>query len=118
VNQLLRAAFDREWAAAVQARNRRDYSAAFAHLERAHILSQRFTRAHVRTHLFMFALGWRRRDARELFGQASRAVAAALFSRIWIPEGNTGGANVSAFRPMPVPDDLRQVLGLPPSDIA
>ena len=26
------------------------------------------------------------------------------------PVGNTGGANVSAFQPMPVPDDLRAVL--------
>jgi hypothetical protein len=117
VNQKLRAALDREWAAALEARTRGDFSNAFAHLERAHILSQRFTGAHVRTHLLMFGLGWRRRDQRELLGQVSRAIAAAVFSRIWIPEGNTGGANVSAFRSMPVPDELREILGLPSSDI-
>ncbi|HEV3401169.1 MAG TPA: DUF3703 domain-containing protein [Acidimicrobiales bacterium] len=26
------------------------------------------------------------------------------------PLGNTGGANVSAFAPMPIPDDLRDLL--------
>ena len=44
---------------------------------------------------------------REVVGQAVRIVAAALFSRIWVPIGNTGRANVSALRPMPVPEDLR-----------
>jgi hypothetical protein len=83
---------------------------AFAHLERAHILSQRLTIMHVRTHLAMLTIGWKRRDAREVVGQLSRAVAAALFSRIWIPLGNTGGANVSAFKPMVVPEDLRALL--------
>ena len=43
-------------------------------------------------------------------GQITRIVAAALFSRIWVPIGNTGGANVSAMRPMPIPADLRDVL--------
>jgi hypothetical protein len=37
-------------------------------------------------------------------------LAAALFSRLWVPVGNTGGANVSAFRPMPVPEDLQRLL--------
>jgi len=58
----------------------------------------------------MLSVGWARRDARELAGQLSRLVAAALFSRLWVPAGNTGGANVSALRPMPVPDDLRALL--------
>ena len=35
---------------------------------------------------------------------------AALFSRLWVPAGNTGGANVSAMRPMPVPPDLQALL--------
>jgi hypothetical protein len=33
-----------------------------------------------------------------------------LFSRIWVPAGNTGGANVSALRRMPVPPDLERIL--------
>ena len=87
-----------------------DLRTAFAHLERAHILSQRLMVMHVRTHMAMLRIGWRRRDIRELLGQSTRIVAATVFSRIWVPTGNTGGANVSAFRPMPIPEDLNAVL--------
>jgi hypothetical protein len=87
-----------------------DLIEAFARFERAHILGQRRTRMHVRAHAAMLRVGWTRRDHREVIGQLSRIVAAALFSRIWIPEGNTGGANVSALKPMPIPDDLKRIL--------
>ena len=83
---------------------------AFHHLERAHILSQRDTVAHVRSHLLMWGWAWRQRRPREILGQTTRILAAALFSRIWVPEGNTGGANVSAVKPMPIPADLRDLL--------
>ena len=106
----LAAAFENEMSLAAQARAGADLDRAFAHLERAHVLGQRSTRRHVRSHLAMLSVGWARRDARELAGQLSRLVAAALFSRLWVPAGNTGGANVSALRPMPVPDDLRALL--------
>ena len=105
-----RRAYDEEIELAAAARGRGDLDTAFNHLERAHILGQRSTWCHVRCHLAMFAVGWRRRDMRELFGQSTRVVAAALFSRIWVPAGNTGGANVSAMRPMPIPHDLRRLL--------
>ena len=52
-----------------------------------------------------------RRDAHEIVGQLLRLVVAAPGS--WTgryPVGNTGGADVSALRPMPVPDDLRAML--------
>ena len=58
----------------------------------------------------MPGIGWRRREAREIAGQLVRIVAAALFSRLWVPVGNTGGANVNAMRPMPVPLDLQAIL--------
>lgn len=110
MNQTLRNAFDLECSLAKSARTDGDLDRAFAHLERAHILSQRHTWPHVRSHLGMLAIGWQRRDVREIFGQLTRIVAAAVFSRLWVPMGNTGGANVSAIRPMPVPEDLRSVL--------
>lgn len=87
-----------------------DAEAAFRHLERAHILSQRYTRQHVHVHWLMLQLGASASDWREVLGQLSRIIAAAVFSRIWVPVGNTGRANVSALKPMPVPDDLREVL--------
>lgn len=106
----LEAAFTLEMALADEARRAGQLDRAFAHLERAHVLSQRWTLAHVRSHLGMLGIGWMRRDWREIAGQLARIPAALMFSRIWIPVGNTGGANVSATRPMPIPDDLRAVL--------
>lgn len=109
-NERLRAAIRCEWDNSRVAAAAGELDTAFRHLERAHILSQRLTGMHVRTHLAMLAHGWRRRDAREVLGQLSRAFAAACFSRIWVPLGNTGGANVSAFKPMTVPRDLEAIL--------
>lgn len=110
MNARLRDAFDREWSLAASARASGNLEHAFAHLKRAHILGQRNTWLHVRSHLGMLAIGWQRRDGREVVGQLTRIVAAVLFSRIWVPVGNTGGTNVSATRPMPVPEDLRRLL--------
>jgi len=105
-----RAAYGAELSAASAAAAGGDAPAAFHHLERAHILSQRHTLAHVRVHWRMLRLGASVGDWREVLGQASRIAAAAIFSRIWVPIGNTGRANVSALKPMPVPEDLRAIL--------
>lgn len=110
MNPRLRHAIDAEYVLAAQRETEGRVDEAFHHLERAHILSQRHTFAHVRSHARMFGWAWRQRRPRELVGQATRIVAAALFSRIWVPVGNTGGANVSAIRTMPVPEDLRKLL--------
>lgn len=110
MNAAVRDAFEREWRLAMAARDAGDLDGAFHHLERAHVLGQRSTRLHVRSHVGMLGIGWRRRDPREISGQLVRIVAAALFSRLWVPVGNTGGANVNAMRPMPVPPDLQAVL--------
>jgi Protein of unknown function (DUF3703) len=107
----LRAAWSDERAAARSARARGDVAGEWKHLERAHILSQPVAGAHVRTHLAMLAYGIRRRAAREIVGQLARLVVAGPGS--WTgryPVGNTGGADVSAFRPMPIPEDLRSIL--------
>ena len=39
-----------------------------------------------------------------------RIVAALLFSRIWVPQGNNGRARVSAFLPMPLSEEMRRLL--------
>jgi len=107
---VLRAAYVAELNAAGAAAINGDADAAFRHLERAHILSQRQTWQHVHVHWLMLKLGASVKDWREVRGQVSRIVAAAIFSRIWVPVGNTGRANVSALKPMAIPDDLREVL--------
>ena len=100
----LRKALDSELRAAAAARS---YPEVLHHLSRAHILSQRHTWRHVHVHWLMLKAGFAARDVREVVGQTSRMIAAALFSRIWVPIGNTGLASVSAVRRMPIPDDLK-----------
>lgn len=84
---------------------------AFRHLERAHILGQYSTRDHVRVHAAMLRWGIAQRDPREVMGQVLRVIAAATKTAIGlIPVGNTGGANVSPIKPMPLPDDLAEII--------
>jgi Protein of unknown function (DUF3703) len=100
-----------ERAAARAARHRGDAAAEWHHLERAHILSQPVAVAHVRTHAAMLGYGIRHRDRREIVGQIVRLLVAAPGS--WTgryPVGNTGGADVNALQPMPIPEDLQAVL--------
>ena len=105
----LQSAYFAELAAASRSTGNGDIGCAFQHLARAHILSQRRTWRHVHVHWLMLKLGASIGDWHEVFGQLSRIVAAAMFSRIWVPVGNTGRADVSAFKAMPVPDDLRSL---------
>jgi len=112
MSDALRLAFRHEWRLASEARQRQELDVAFAHLERAHILAQRRTWLHVRSHIGMLRIGWLRHDRCEVFGQLTRIVAAALISRLWVPSGNTGGANVSPLLEMPVPADLAAILEL------
>ena len=112
-SEVIRRAWADEHAAARSARARGDDAAEWRHLERAHILSQPMAGPHVRTHLAMLAVALQRRRGREILGQAVRVVVAGPGS--WsgrYPVGNTGGADVSALRPMPVPEDLRPTLEL------
>jgi len=107
----LRAAWAAELDAARAARSSGDTSSEWTHLERAHILSQPMAVAHVRTHAAMFTAALRRRDRHELAGQLVRIIVAAPGSITGkYPIGNTGGADVSALAPMPIPDDLRPLL--------
>lgn len=102
--------YRQEMQIAIKARTDGDLNLAFHHYERAHVLSQKYTWPHIKSHVGMLQVGWLRKDPREMVGQCIRMVAALIFSKIWVPIGNTGGANVSALRPMPIPEDLQQVL--------
>ncbi len=107
----LREAWAHERSAASAARRRNDVEEEWRLLERAHVLSQPMAVPHLRTHVAMLGYGLRRRDRREIIGQLIRLAVAAPGT--WTgryPIGNTGGANVSALKPMPIPDDLQAVL--------
>jgi hypothetical protein len=97
--------------AADRAEARADRALSFRHLERAHVLGQAATAEHVRVHWRMLLWALRHRKAGEAAGQLGRLAAAAVMTGIgWLPEGNTGGANVGAFRRMPIPPDLQRVI--------
>jgi hypothetical protein len=102
--------YRQEMQLAIKARIDGNLNLAIHHYERAHILSQKYTIPHLKSHLGMLRIGFLRKDTREIVGQCIRVVAALIFSKIWVPIGNTGGTNVSALRPMPIPEDLQQVL--------
>ncbi len=100
----------RELQAAEAAEHAGRPEAAFAHLERAHVLGQSSTVEHVRTHVHMLFWALRHRQLREISGQVMRIVGAATKTVFWVPVGNTGGANVSPFKPMPIPAELSHVI--------
>lgn len=103
-------AYEDEVRLARQALQRGDFETTYFHLERSHVLAQRMTRRHTTIHAPRLVAGLRRGDLREVVGQVPRIVASVLFSRLWVSRGNSGQARVRAFKPMPVPDDLRHLV--------
>lgn len=104
-------AIQKELAAAKKLARKGRQQESFRHLERAHVLGQTSTVQHVRVHWKMLLWAWRQRDMREVLGQIQRIVGAAIATPFGLlPRGNTGGANVSPFQPMPIPPDLEELL--------
>ncbi len=109
----LEAAYRAEIQYAEQALANDNLDRAFTHFERAHVLGQWYVRSHLIAHLGMLRIGWRRRDVREIIGQLMRIPGGMIGSAIGrVPRGNTGGARVSAFQPLPIPPDLKELLVL------
>lgn len=102
---------EHEFVLAQSARARGDDAAEFAHLERAHIIGQESTCWHVKAHWRMLVWGWRCRQPREVLGQLLRIAGAATMTAIGlVPQGNSGGANVSPFRVMPIAPELSEII--------
>ena len=98
---------ERELVAARQAETRGQPDVAFSYLERAHVLGQSSTVEHVRAHWHMLLWGIRQRNLPECLGQLLRIVGAATSTALGlVPQGNTGGSNVSPFKRMPLPPEL------------
>ncbi|WP_233219253.1 DUF3703 domain-containing protein [Adhaeribacter arboris] len=84
---------------------------AWRHLERAHIIGQPYSIEHTAIHAKMLAFGIANRNIKEILGQIPRLLVGGIKS--WagtIPVGNTGRANVPAWRPMPIPKDLQAII--------
>ena len=107
----IRPYMERELHAAMQARKCGNPAEEFRLLERAHVLGQASTYWHTKVHVLM--LGWaiRNRLTSEVFGQLFRIIGAAAKTAIGlVPEGNTGGSNISPFKRMPIPLELEQIM--------
>ena len=75
------------------------------------MLGQASTREHVRVHWRMLRWAARQRRPPEFAAQVFRIVGAAVMTAVGlVPEGNTGGGNMSAFRRLPVPPELADIL--------
>jgi hypothetical protein len=111
MNPNIKTVFNAEMIAAKFAYADGDFQKAFVNLERAHILGQRYFVKHGITHWWMLKVGLKRQDWREVLGQVTRLFAVIPgYALGWVPKGNTGGANVSPVKPMPVPNDLSAML--------
>lgn len=98
-------------ARAENARRCKDFKAEFRHLEDAHVLGQHSTYLHSLVHWRMFVFGLRQRSLKEISGQIMRLVGAITKTFFGLlPAGNTGGSNVSAFKPMPISKENQAIL--------
>ena len=104
----LKSAFKQEMQLAKRLFESRDYSKCFKHLERAHVLGQSYYIPHVLSHYWMLRVSLKQRNSREILGQLLRILGSAGSLVGWIPIGNTGGANVSPFKPMTISSDLKK----------
>jgi hypothetical protein len=81
------------------------------HLERAHIIGQPYPLQHTSVYWQMLKLGFTIKSAKEILGQLPRlAIGGVKFFVGRIPVGNTGGADVPALKPMPIPEDLQAII--------
>jgi uncharacterized protein DUF3703 len=111
MNTQRRDAFDQEIALAGQRCAAGDLERAFPHLERAHVIGQAYVGLHAKAHWLMFMLELRRRRPGAAFGQTVRIVLGVIGSAVGVvPVGNTGGTDISMFKRLPIPPDLRKIM--------
>lgn len=81
------------------------------HLERAHIIGQKYPYEHTYVHWKMLQFGFKIKSTKEVIGQIPRLLVGGVKSFVGhIPVGNTGGANVPPLKPMEIPKDIQQIL--------
>lgn len=103
--------FEEEIQAAKAHRARGDVPAAWAALERAHVLGQPRAWLHLVSHWHMATLALTTLDPRELAGQIARVALAAPSSALGVaPVGNDGRTASGAHTPMPVTPELHAKL--------
>ncbi|UGS19832.1 DUF3703 domain-containing protein [Flavobacterium cyclinae] len=86
---------------------------AWLHLERAHIIGQKYPYEHSFVHWKMLQFGIKIKSTKEVVGQIPRLLVGGVKSFVGhIPVGNTGGANVPPLKTMEIPEDIQEILKL------
>ena len=84
---------------------------AWYHLERAHIIAQKYPCEHTFVHWKMLQFGIKIKSTKEIVGQIPRLLVGGVKSFVGhIPVGNTGGANVPPLKVMEIPEDIKEIL--------
>lgn len=84
---------------------------AWHHLERAHIIGQKYPYAHSYVHWKMLLFGIKIKSGKEIIGQIPRLLFGGVKSFVGkIPVGNPGGANVPPLKPFPIEKELQDIL--------
>ncbi|EAR11848.1 hypothetical protein PI23P_10962 [Polaribacter irgensii 23-P] len=83
---------------------------AWNHLERAHIIGQKYPYAHTFVHWKMLQFGIKIKNGKEVMGQIPRLIFGGVKSFVGkIPVGNPGGANVPPLKPFPIEKELKNI---------
>ena len=88
----------------------RDLKKAWNHLERAHIIGQKYPYAHTFVHWKMLQFGIKIKNRKEIMGQIPRLIFGGVKSFVGkIPLGNPGGANVPPLKQFPIENELKNI---------
>lgn len=83
---------------------------AWEHLERAHIIGQKYPYEHSLVHWKMLLFGFKIKSFKEVIGQIPRLLVGGIKSFVGhIPVGNPGGSNVPPLKPFPISEDLKTI---------
>ena len=89
---------------------RENLQAAWNHLERAHIIGQRYPYAHSYVHWKMLLFGFKIKSIKEIGGQIPRLFVGGVKSFVGkVPVGNPGGSNVPPLKPFPIEKELLEI---------
>jgi hypothetical protein len=83
---------------------------AWNHLERAHVLVQKYPYAHTFVHWKMLQFGFKIKNGKEILGQIPRLIFGGVKSFVGkIPVGNPGGSNVPPLKSFPIGQELQEI---------
>jgi hypothetical protein len=111
MSSAIQQAYKAELKYARQARDQQQWSQAWLHLERAHILGQQQFLLHIQSHWLMLKLSIEQTNWTEIRGQIVRLLLTPIGHLTGrLPLGNPGSSRYPVLQTLPVPDDLQALL--------